>query len=122
MSWQRILETARRHGLPIVVTDPAGREPMVVLPLEVYEALTEESPSSIPAPEKDVEAPIRVEAVDNSDSFPPSRVVKKALSDLPADLLKEMAPLPKSAQVGSEMTLEDRFYLEPVDEEENQPR
>jgi nicotinamidase-related amidase len=34
MSLQRIIELARRQGMPVILTDVAGREPMVVLPLE----------------------------------------------------------------------------------------
>ncbi|MDP3793730.1 MAG: hypothetical protein Q8R07_03175, partial [Candidatus Uhrbacteria bacterium] len=34
MSWQRILELARQRGLPVIVTDIGGREPMAILPLE----------------------------------------------------------------------------------------
>jgi hypothetical protein len=30
--------------MPIVVTDPNGKDPMVVLPLEVYEALVDGAP------------------------------------------------------------------------------
>jgi hypothetical protein len=41
MSFQRMFEMARRHGVPVVVTDKEGKDPMVILPLEVYEALTE---------------------------------------------------------------------------------
>lgn len=41
MSLQRVLDFARRQTLPVVVTDVAGREPLVVLPLEVYEKLVE---------------------------------------------------------------------------------
>lgn len=39
MSWQRIMEVARKQGMPVIVTDVAGREPMVILPLEGYERL-----------------------------------------------------------------------------------
>ncbi len=47
MSLQRVIELARRQGMPIVVTDVAGREPMVLLPLEIYEdLLNEPSPTS----------------------------------------------------------------------------
>lgn len=42
MSLQRVIELARRQGMPIVVTDVAGREPMVLLPLEIYEDLLNE--------------------------------------------------------------------------------
>jgi hypothetical protein len=41
MSLQRIIELARRQGMPMIITDVAGREPMVVLPLEVYEGMLE---------------------------------------------------------------------------------
>lgn len=39
MSLQRIIEVARRQGMPVILTDVAGREPMVVLPLEAYEKM-----------------------------------------------------------------------------------
>lgn len=39
MSLQRVLELARRQGAPVIVTDVAGREPLVILPLEAYEQL-----------------------------------------------------------------------------------
>lgn len=41
MSWQRIIEVARKQGMPVIVTDVAGREPMVLLPLEGYERLVD---------------------------------------------------------------------------------
>ncbi len=41
MSLQRIIELARRQGMPVILTDVAGREPMVVLPLEAYEKMLE---------------------------------------------------------------------------------
>ncbi|MCR4278734.1 MAG: hypothetical protein NUV81_02400 [bacterium] len=40
MSWTRILNTARRNGIPLIVTDSNGDEPMVVLPLEQFEAMS----------------------------------------------------------------------------------
>ena len=39
MSWQRIIEVARKQGMPVIVTDVAGREPMVLMPLNGYERL-----------------------------------------------------------------------------------
>lgn len=42
MSLQRIIELARRQGMPVILTDVAGREPMVVLPLEAYEAMLDD--------------------------------------------------------------------------------
>lgn len=43
MSLQRVFESARKLGLPVVVTDPSGREPFVLLPLDQFEALTGET-------------------------------------------------------------------------------
>ena len=48
MSLQRVLELARRQGMPVVVTDVAGREPLVILPLDIYEGLIDEG--SVPRP------------------------------------------------------------------------
>ena len=39
MSLQRVFESARKLGLPVVVTDPAGREPFVLVPLDQFEAM-----------------------------------------------------------------------------------
>jgi hypothetical protein len=50
MSFQRILESARRMGAPLIVTDAAGREPMVVMSLQTYERLSEVAPALAPKP------------------------------------------------------------------------
>ena len=41
MSLQRVIDIARKNGMPVVVTDPAGHHPMVVLSLEQFEAMAE---------------------------------------------------------------------------------
>ena len=43
MSLQRVLETARKMGVPVIVTDSAGLDPIVILPLEQFEAMAGES-------------------------------------------------------------------------------
>ena len=92
MSWQRIFEVARERKLPIIVTDLAGREPMVVMPLEEYERMGEQ-PKTIPIKmEKEEQIPLPKE----SPVVPPNPgVIEDVLS------------------------LEERFYLEPMDEESN---
>ena len=77
MSWQRIIEVARKQGMPVIVTDVAGREPMVLMPLNGYERLlddatpsTNEKPlhvaknvvpkSSTPSPEPVLAVPVTV--------------------------------------------------------------
>lgn len=75
---------ARRQGMPLVVTDEAGKSPVVVLPLEVYEAMFEGA--SEPEP---VIQPIKHQA---PVSEPPKTI---------------------------EITMEERFSIEPLDEQEN---
>ena len=74
MSFQRIFDMVRRQGMPMVVTDDTGKEPVVVLPFEVYEALMEggEVKKPVKAPEPEVE-----------------------------------------------ISLEERFYVEPLEDQEN---
>ncbi len=89
MSLLRIFESAKKLGLPLIVTDADGRDPMVILPLEQFEALAhaQEAPS---LHEKKAEA-----------ASPEPRV------------LEEMMPTLKN----DEISLEERFYLEPIDEQ-----
>lgn len=102
MSFQRMLEMARRHGMPIVVTDPNGKEPMVVLPMEAYEALIGGGSGSQVASRKlqvPMGEPIMVPVRDGS------------------------SPTPKPAEAEpenlAELSMEERFYMEPLDEPRN---
>lgn len=45
MSLQRIIELARRQGMPIIMTDVGGREPMVLLSLDTYEEMLDVKPT-----------------------------------------------------------------------------
>ena len=100
MSFQRMLEMARRHGMPLVVTDPNGKEPMVVLPLEVYEALVEGSPASVPTgPKRPASEPVVVPVRDGS---------------------VQAQPKPQNEpELLAELSLEERFYIEPLEEGKN---
>ncbi len=97
MSIQHVFESARRLGLPVIVTDLGGRDPMVVLPLDQFEALASESPvKSLAKLEPQIEprpteAPNSLRA-DNLDAF----------SDV---------------AVNQDIPIDERFYLEPVDDE-----
>ena len=97
MSWQRIFETARKQGIPVIVTDGAGRDPLVILPLDQFEALTESTvkePKIEPTPES-----LRPEPT----IAPPDE--KKLVSELMPGLSNE-----------------ERFYLEPVEDSWSEPR
>lgn len=102
MSFQRMLEMARRHGMPIVVTDPNGKAPMVVLPLETYEALIGDGSDPQVASRKSqvpMGEPIMVPVRDGSGSTP-----------------KQTEAEPENL---AELSMEERFYMEPLDEPRN---
>jgi len=120
MSFQRILETARRMGSPLIVTDAAGREPMVVMTLQMYERIGEgvsqvevrQSQNAKPESEEPTVTEFATMALQA-----PSQASDKVEPPL---LLREIAinvmESPEMAQ-DSEISLEERFYLEPSDEE-----
>ncbi len=117
MSFQRILETSRRLGTPLIVTDAAGREPMVVMPLQAYERLSEGGSRSEGRKSQKttiVDEPRRVE-------IPVERVETKEVQNTP-DLLEEISIKVMETQdlpVDSEISMEERFYLEPMEGQEN---
>lgn len=146
MSWQRIFELARRQKSPLIVTDIAGREPIVVIPLEAYERLVE-----APAAEEPVIVPVRAAAPEPTYVMPPENRPTRSVSRTPpmpqpapvakqqvkeATLEEIIEPIPeprnsmgglssgaeKSSEVPEEqaaddLLLEEKFYLEPVDED-----
>lgn len=94
MSLQRVFESARKMGVPVIVTDPAGRDPMVVLPLEQFEAMAGAVDVRQDIPKKDF--------VDFSQSKG-----KKEQEETAKDVRLPVEEIP----------LEDRFYIEPLDEQ-----
>ncbi len=111
MSMQRVLETARKFGLPVIVTDVAGRDPMVMMPLEQFEALTDGG-SSMPEPRmmadvpRSMEQEVRVPIVREKVEF--SGVSEQKPS---------AEPTKAGESQGAELTMEEQFFLEPVDDE-----
>jgi len=119
MSFQRILETARRMNSPLIVTDPAGREPMVIMTLQAYERLGEgelvvhQKPKSSEVRSVSQESPL-VETIPIKEVM-----VEKAES---SQVLQEIAIQTMESTENSkdsEISMEDRFYLEPMDPESN---
>lgn len=123
MSIQRVLEVARRQNMPVVVTDVAGREPMVILPLASYEAMLDGRPSRHVSSEAN---PPEWKAPRESASSAPmkERVVaieamtENMTGELQAQVNQAMRDLTETpSDVSSGISMEERFYLEPVDEE-----
>ncbi len=98
----------------MVVTDPGGKEPMVVLPLEVYEALVEgmvATPTvAAPSPRAEAREPIMVPVRDGSEAretqAPSERISAQTKPESEPDLL-------------AELSIEERFYIEPLEDQRN---
>lgn len=99
MSLQRVFESARRLGLPVVVTDPAGRDPFVLLPLDQFEAMAGSSIQSASPEREPRNAKNPLNTAEKSTPAPTS----------PAPSVR----LPES----EEIPLEERFYLETAEGE-----
>ncbi|MDO8583883.1 MAG: hypothetical protein Q7R83_01760 [bacterium] len=135
MSWQRILETARRHGFPVIVTDVAGREPTVVVPLNEYERLLEQKGMGESPRQPFAGTPTRVQVREKIGSDRPEIVKIETVDKFEAtsaqgpemtlkEIVRESIPIFEEAassvpKEGEDLSLEERFYLEPMDEEEN---
>ena len=133
MSMQRILETSRKLGLPVIVTDIAGREPMVVLPLEQFEAMAgaggEGSDVAVPAARQPA-AELGENKVDMSYRADGTNRPYTGAQPLAADATYEAAlgvlerhaeqntqnSQKKDEKVEEELPIEDRFYIEPLDD------
>ena len=109
MSMQRVLETARKLGLPVIVTDPAGREPFVLLPLDQFEAMAGESKVSAQGG-----SPPKADAPREHASDGESRKLKV---DGGVQFIAPEIPLNVAKNNVEDIPLEDRFYLEPAGDE-----
>ena len=107
MSWQRILELAREQGMPVIVTDLDGRDSMVVMPLERFEQLTHHSKMNAG------DRPVRIE-------INGSVTEKPRMEELPTihQTLSEINESVGTNEI-SELSLEEKFYLEPLDENQD---
>ncbi len=106
MSIQRVFESARKLGVPVIMTDPAGREPMVVLSLEQFEAMIGEGHPA------HSQQPAHPQSVPVSPAISGQQV--NHVTKIPLDTQES---LDSSDTDSSDIPLEERFYLEPVDDE-----
>lgn len=102
MSLQRVFESARKMGVPVIITDPGGRDPLVVLPLEQFEAMAGETKSSASHPS------VRPSPVQKSEE-----IHVNAIPGLSKEAQESFDAL---VMENPEIPLEERFYLETVDD------
>ncbi|MBI4139172.1 hypothetical protein HY479_03415 [Candidatus Uhrbacteria bacterium] len=105
MSLQHVLDVARKNGMPVIVTDAAGREPMVVMPLEQFEAMAgwDEEVKSQKSKVKSVEGGLDEVIAEASAERATMRM---------EDAAREMEEI--GSRLADDAPLEERFYLEPV--------
>lgn len=117
MSLQRVFESARKMGVPVIITDPAGREPMVVLPLEQFEAMTGEPKSEAQKVSAVAQEPsvTPMQNVQRNDGFVSARSL---VEEFKLHTAKKEDAQPRSVDLPfeSELPIEERFFLEPEGE------
>jgi nicotinamidase-related amidase len=118
MSLQRVLEIARKNGMPVIITDDSGRDPMVILPLEQFEAMTFSTQSIAQSTQYPVHSS---QSMKESPLVARNSELDDAIAEMTAERLKNRVEetaiqLESLADQGSdspEISLEERFYLEP---------
>ena len=109
MSFQRVIETARKTGVPVILTDVAGREPMVILSLEQFEAMASEGGSDASARRS---RPVRTESAEKVLA----EIAEERKKERIQEVTEELKALSKNGIDAAEISLEERFYIEPVDD------
>ena len=109
-SLQNILEVAKKLGVPVIITDQAGEAAQVVLSFEQFVAM-----SGVNVPEAPFSKPVE------------QRVASEpAVVNIPIQVTPTVQSIPNSnssspekPQISEEMFVEERFYIEPLDPEQN---
>lgn len=102
--FERLLRFARRTGDRLIVTDPAGEEPIVVMSLEQYETLV----ANAFGPSKGFVMPEEDEA-DVPDFIPALEIMEQEPVAPPV----RPVPVQKAPEKPQESG-EEQFYLEPL--------
>lgn len=111
MSLKNVLDTARRLGIPVIVTDEDGEAAQVVMPFDDFAAMVGQA---TPSPRKP-----RVTKKDKGEDE-----IAEALADLTIECMSDQAreaadrlERDMGVRENGQGFLEDRFYLEPIDDE-----
>lgn len=110
MSLQRVFEAARKIGSPVIMTDVSGRDPLVILPLEQFEAFMAEGDA-----EKQHVSYEQAEHVKKETMIHP---VIGLTSPIVSEKTQSVEVRPESSVETQDFALEERFYLEPLDDKD----
>lgn len=118
MSWPQVFKTARRLGAPVIVTDQAGQDPLIILSLEIYEGLADQEGTAKRQPRsRSTEPDESIFELQPEEALPvtSSRILAKESQKIQDET--EIGE--QEAEVGNnqEISLDERFYFEPLDDE-----
>ncbi len=111
MSFQRIFEMVKRQGMPLVITDGQGKDPLIVLPLDLYEALADGRAVGPTDPGAEQE-PVIVPVKDESTRPDASGHAENGLGRFASP-----PKPPAEADLLADLSREERFYIESIDED-----
>ena len=107
----RLLRFAQRTGDRLIITDSEGKQPVVILSLDEYEALLDgkvtSSPARIPHPEPRMSEPVEEENVDLAD-------IEAAVEAVNREAAPEPKVVPITRKVQPAEQGEEQFYMEPL--------
>lgn len=117
MSLPHVLATAKKLGIPVVITNERGEASQVVMPFDDFAAMVGSS-SPVPRRTPHMSAPIPTH-----DPFKDE--IEEALSEIQFEgirekpFMKDSAPAApdRDASAGLDDLTGDKFYLEPIDDE-----
>jgi len=128
MSWQRIFRTARRLGSPVIFTDQAGNDPMIVLPLDDYERLIEQPSDFGPTtslrvgrqfePEAEMESLFELPFEEDMPLPNTENLAQKRPKGPVRPVEEEIPDQAKDSPDNQEISLDERFYFEPLEDED----
>jgi len=109
MSLSNILDTARKLGIPVIITNDRGESPQVIMPFEDFASMVGVTTSASKRP--------RVSTTEKDED----EEIAQALADIAREEVeratkREEKPVEMPSS-GKEEFIEDRFYFEPIDEE-----
>ena len=131
MSWKKLLKSAKRLEMPLIIADQDGNDPFVIMPLDHYEMLVTNDfedvedenfdplefipeASEMRQSEPDERAIGAFEMIDEMDSG--RRDLAQDGEKIKSEVVESYTE-PVNSPVDKEISLEDRFYFEPLEDQ-----
>ena len=120
MSLQHILGTARKLGIPVVITNDRGESPQVVMPFEDFASMVGVQMSKTPQPQSRREI-VTEQIEDDFSDLNLDEIEEIPMGDLSELEREEIGEIDREGDGKEEgKSLEDEFYFEPIDDKERQ--